>query len=799
MTRLARRAAPVALALAALSPARASEEEAPPAPPAAEAVVRRWLALDRVDARARHPFNPDAVIARHLLDRAAAAPAEGEEVRGSSGAAAWRAVEAATDGTVEPGSGAWWSGTVEVPEDRVLLARLEGAALLFVNGDGFAGDVYRNGTGPVPVALRAGANRLLVAGPRGPWRLAFEPLPEAGPAFREDATLGDAVRGTGPQRIEVSWKVVNPSLHWEARPRVPTEPLPPLGVGKFTGSFEVDPDGEPPAPSPERAGFEVRFADPGEPRRVPFRSSVDGTVQVYGYRPEIEGTLFTGPVSTVLSLHGAGVDALAQARAYGPKADFRVVAPTNRRPFGFDWQDWGRRDAYEALEDATRRFRLDPGLVHLTGHSMGGHGAWHLAANDPDRWAAVAPSAGWRSFDTYGGGPRPETPLAPLWRGADFGSRTEDLVANLLPLPVFVLHGRADDTVPVSEGEAMVEALARAGRRPLHHFAEGAGHWWDGEEAAGADCLDWPGIFDLFRRSRRAWFPEVVAFASADPSIDRQEHWVRVEQPLRYGEPFRVEARRTPAGFRVRTENCRRLQILDLGAPPVRRVDLDGTPFVVPDGEEAASFLRTAAGWTAAPPPGPGEKDAWLSGPFKRAFDRRFVLVIGTRGSEEESRELLALARWHSQQWWYRANGNAPVVRDDDFLGHRAAFAGRNLVLYGNEETNGAWKAVVPDSCPVRVRRGGVSVGGRAHEGTGLGALLVHPRADDPGFLVGAFGSTGPRGTRLGYALLPFTSGVGYPDWAVFGEEALRSGDGGVLAAGWFDHGWALQDGGLGR
>ena len=23
-----------------------------------------------------------------------------------------------------------------------------------------------------------------------------------------------------------------------------------------------------------------------------------------------------------------------------------VVAPTNRRPFGFDWQDWGRLDAY---------------------------------------------------------------------------------------------------------------------------------------------------------------------------------------------------------------------------------------------------------------------------------------------------------------------------------------------------------------------------------------------------------------------------------------------------------------------
>ena len=45
----------------------------------------------------------------------------------------------------------------------------------------------------------------------------------------------------------------------------------------------------------------------------------------------------------------------------------------------------------------------DPDRIYLTGHSMGGHGTWHLAANDPDRWAAIAPSAGWISFDTYGG------------------------------------------------------------------------------------------------------------------------------------------------------------------------------------------------------------------------------------------------------------------------------------------------------------------------------------------------------------------------------------------------------------
>ena len=37
-----------------------------------------------------------------------------------------------------------------------------------------------------------------------------------------------------------------------------------------------------------------------------------------------------------------------------------------------------------------------------------------------------------------------------------------------------------------------------------------------------------------------------------------------------------------------------------------------------------------------------------------------------------------------------------------------------------------------------------------------------------------------------------FISGVGYPDYAVYGPEVLAQGDGGVLAAGFLDHRWQL-------
>ncbi|MEL6186383.1 MAG: hypothetical protein AAFU79_17305, partial [Myxococcota bacterium] len=104
--------------------------------------------------------------------------------------------------------------------------------------------------------------------------------------------------------------------------------------------------------------------------RRTFVSAIDGSTQHYAVTgpetpPPLPGALF-------LSLHGAAVQARGQARAYGRKDWAWVVAPTNRRPFGFDWQDWGRLDAMEVLAEAQRTLPIDPLQVHLTGHSMGG-------------------------------------------------------------------------------------------------------------------------------------------------------------------------------------------------------------------------------------------------------------------------------------------------------------------------------------------------------------------------------------------------------------------------------------------
>jgi dienelactone hydrolase len=778
-------------------------------------VVTDWLVIAPTDKVGRRPFSPSAVFARHLLAPGSPAPMAGDVLKGELvKELAWEAKKAGEDGSLG-GEVGWAYATVEAKSARVVLAKLSGASRLFVNGTGYVGDAYAYGFGGVPVALREGRNDVYVGGVRGSFRLELSDVD--GPLLR--ASWDDTIPDMAPpepnryhaelpresRRVPCGILVWNATatrfdLEWKPGPDRETAhgtlaPLAPckLGVSSSPLSLALE------APVPEKVGvtlrvrgegrtalgeygFDVPVRQPGEARRVGFVSAVDGSVQWCAYVP----SQVPDAPRVVLSLHGAGVDALGQARSYAPKSNFELVCPTNRRPYGFDWQDWGRRDAYEALQAVGR---ADPrsGLC-LTGHSMGGHGTWSLAANDPDRFLAIAPSAGWCSFDTYGG--RPDGELKEIWQRADGTSRTLDLVSNLAPIPTYVLHGTADDNVPASEAHDMIAALEKAGGKPQSHFQEGAGHWWDGDRSPGADCVDWPEIFQMFERAERGNREREFEWASVDPGVDSRNFWVEVLQPLQYGLPFRVTSRivgeDADRRLALTTENVRRLRI---HVPPQDLpATVDGRPV---RGERPVELALTSAGWNPAPPAGPAEKSPERCGPFKRAFDRRFVLVHGTKGDDAEDRELFERARHDLCVWWYRANGTPDLLSDVEALA--ADLRGRNVILYGNADTNAAWKQYVGSSCPLVAQRGALKLGERTWKGDDLAAVLVFPRADDDAALVGAFADTGVRGSRLGYTLAPFTSGVGYPDYAVFSSRTLTDGDGGVLAAGWFDHRWQLD------
>ncbi|MCZ6598447.1 MAG: prolyl oligopeptidase family serine peptidase, partial [Planctomycetota bacterium] len=795
-----------------------------------ELVPRSWLVLSPVDRVGRRPFRPDVVFLRHVLDPDAEPPSAGETLTGELGEAAWALREADAEGRLGGRIG-YATTRIESAVERVVLAQLSGATTLIVGGRPTMGDRYSydgGGWGGVPVLLRAGVNDVYVTGTRGAFRLALREPESSLVLGAWDLTLPDLTVGEAPA-AEIGVLVMNastepapglwvetgghPSLattRWRLEPglvplgvrkvavrihpRKARERLSEEGVFRFTVRVGGHPDG---TVVEQRVELAVRSA--AAAAKHTRLSPIDDSVQEYAVLPptsvETGATGESGPspeLRLLLTLHGAGVHALGQVRSYAPKPDFRIVAPTNRRPFGFDWQDWGRLDAYETL--AATLGSIDRSRVYLTGHSMGGHGAWHLAANDPDGFAAVAPSAGWRGFDTYGG--RPAGELQALWHAADGASLTEELVSNLASVPTFILHGEADDNVPAREGHAMESLLREAGGEPRAHFQEGAGHWWDAGVGPAVDCVDWPGFFELFRASEIPAAPAVLDFVSVDPGVDSEHHWISVDQPLEYGVPLRVGGRwvAETRSVEIRTSNVRRLRVRPPSDEAIGGIALDGNRWaVIETAPREHVFVHEGTTWTLTAEPIPAkEKRPDRSGPLKRGFDRSFLLVVPTKGDAHENGAALARARYDAGVWWYRANGDAPIATDDWYLTHPGRTRGRNVVLYGNADTNGAWDAVLPDSCPVRVTRGRVRLGGEQWSEDGLGALFVYPRRDDPDALVVALASSSPRADRLAATLALFVSGAGYPDYVVFGSDVLAQGDGGVRAAGFFDREWGL-------
>jgi hypothetical protein len=83
-----------------------------------------------------------------------------------------------------------------------------------------------------------------------------------------------------------------------------------------------------------------------------------------------------------------------------------------------------------------------------------------------------------------------------------------------------------------------------------------------------------------------------------------------------------------------------------------------------------------------------------------------------------------------------------------------------------------------------------VSLGGHDVAGEDIACLFIRPRMDSASACVGAVCGTGIVGMRLTARMPYFQSGVGIPDWIIFGSEATQTGTAGIRGTGFFDNDW---------
>jgi predicted peptidase len=163
----------------------------------------------------------------------------------------------------------------------------------------------------------------------------------------------------------------------------------------------------------------------------------------YGQDPQQQWPL-------VLYLHGSDVwgnnpeDLVASGlpRLLTSTLDFPAIVLSPQIPEDTVWWDAQLDEASALLDHVQLNYAVDAERIYLTGLSAGGFGAWAMAVRYPQRFAALAPIAGFWDSE------RDTVPRN---------------ICGIKNMPIWVFHGEQDDIVPPKKAQLMVNALKQCG------------------------------------------------------------------------------------------------------------------------------------------------------------------------------------------------------------------------------------------------------------------------------------------------------------------------------------------------
>ena len=502
----------------------------------------------------------------------------------------------------------------------------------------------------------------------------------------------------------------------------------------------------------------------------------------------------------ILQLHDAKRAPERLLAEVQPLSWAHVVAPRGRRVKGCDWENFSRRDALEALADATQRVAIDPQRVWLAGVGAGGHGAWRLAALQPDRYAAVATTGAWIDYETYGNSlPEWRSPnqLESLLRRCTRSTALLPTIDNLAMCGICLQHRGIEPEVPLKEAQVMREALAS------FHGDFAYRELFEQSTRVAEEGLAGGPTARFFLSQRELIGPhqlDHLRLTTRGVGDSWQNRWMKILQQQQQYAQSRVELvclAETRQLLAV-TENVAALAVDVTSLAPGEPLSavIDGQPVGPidwPTSEDKQIVLvRRGEGWKAEDGLPPGDKSPQRSGGFRSVWDHRVILVYGTQGSPQENAWAEAKARFDAETFLVRAYGVADVVADVDFRADLQP--DRNVLVYGNADTNSAWPQLL-STAPVQVRRGQILVGERPEMGDDLACLMVYPRPRSDRAVVGVVGGSGYRGMRATDRLPYFVNGVVLPDLVVFGADSVEQGTSDFRAAGFFGNDWGLETG----
>ncbi|MFI1771168.1 alpha/beta hydrolase-fold protein [Thalassobellus citreus] len=722
-------------------------------------------------------------------------------------------------------------------ETKTVLFEASGHSLVLINGLPHEGDHYDFGWNLIPLTLKKGINTFLLKVGRFPRIRARLIEPKTKVQFTtRDLTLPDILIEEN-KTFKGAIRVVNASDNWIKNHTITSKfngitltsnipSISPMSVRKVT--FEIAAVSKHTKIGESQLNLQLNnekketidFQDitlqiksNHKHHKRTFTSNIDGSLQYYSVAPSSNYGLKNGAL--FLSVHGASVEAVNQANAYKQKDWGNIIAPTNRRPFGFAWEDWGRLDALEVLSNAKKIYNPDPKHIYLTGHSMGGHGTWYLGATYPDKFAAIAPCAGYPDLLLYRGsflkqvlkmpnenlfklGMTPKTierlkikhidsPVETIIKRAGTPSRTLKLIRNYLHYGVYILHGEKDNVVPTYIAQDMRKRLGEFHNDFNYYEYPDGKHWY------GNHSLDWDPIFDYFK-----WHSikndediKTLEFYTGSPGVSSKSHFITIHQQEI---PFKISSFnfKKEKSYALKTDNTNLIEIdFSKIKDTINSIDIDGANFKVSN-DTKVFFKKTDNIWALSNSPSLQEKGPHRNGGFKDAFRNNVVFIYATKGSENENEWYYNRAKFDAETFWYRANGSVEIVKDVDFSTQK--YANRNVIIYGNKSNNVAWKKLLKDS-PIQVKNNEIDFNGKILEGKQWGMYFIVPDKNSDYASIGVVTATGEKGMKAAYMNHYLVNGTTFPDLLLFDNEVLINGMTAVKCAGFFGNDWSVENG----
>jgi hypothetical protein len=364
--------------------------------------------------------------------------------------------------------------------------------------------------------------------------------------------------------------------------------------------------------------------------------------------------------------------------------------------------------------------------------------------------------------------------------------RHEMLMPNIKGIPVEQLHGSLDDNVPAYHSRFLAQQIHLTGAQSNYSEVPGQNHWWDGVMTTGP-------LEDFYHAQTRNLdvLPRKLdefTIIVGDPGDMGSKGGLKVLQLRDPGQYGKIVVK----GHAIRTTN-----VLSLELNPAI-----WTNTITVDGNEVALEHATTDSATPITVHNIGTRQVAITSDKQAIISERhgrqlgsMTAILRTQGPflirypAINSTSQVALQVSRNMHQYFQADS----VILSSLADSKISNATGNIITIAVSDHVPALGAGFPIQigsrmCSVRDRQGRT----HAYEDEARGAAFLRPAGGERLEIV--IWGADEEGLRQAARIVPMVTGVGQPDFVIFGESARWRGIEGTLAMGFFDSRWEVTD-----